>query len=68
MNPDFAQLMQQYATIFILLAVWSMIWKAFALWFSARGDQKAWFIVLTIFNTLGLLEIIYLAFCRKKKI
>ena len=49
-----------------LIVVWSLAWKALALWFSARSNQKAWFIALIVINTLGLLEIIYLAFFRVK--
>ncbi len=52
---------------FIILLVWSMIWKGIALWKSGRGNQLAWFVVLFIVNTVGILEIIYLAFFQKKK-
>jgi len=50
-------------TLKILLAlaiVWSLIWKAIALWKAARNNQPAWFVVLLILNTLGILEIIYI--------
>ncbi|MFT8350594.1 DUF5652 family protein [Clostridium saccharoperbutylacetonicum] len=33
---------------------------------SARNKQLIWYIVLLIVNTLGILEIIYLSFFRKK--
>ena len=39
--------------------VWVMPWKAVALWRSARNGSVPWFIVLLIFNTLGILEILY---------
>jgi methionyl-tRNA synthetase len=42
------------------LLLWIIIWKALALWQSARRGQKIWFIALLVVNTLGLLEIIYL--------
>ena len=52
---------------FILAAiVWTIVLKGFSLWFSARAGQKAWFIVLLIVNTLGILEIIYLIWFRPK--
>ena len=44
------------------LIIWSVIWKGFALWKSARGNQLSWFIILFVINTFGILEIIYLAF------
>ncbi|MFA5842521.1 MAG: DUF5652 family protein [Candidatus Gracilibacteria bacterium] len=51
----------------ILLILWCIIWKGFALWYSARNNQKAWFIVLLGVNTLGILEILYLVFWRANK-
>jgi hypothetical protein len=43
-----------------ILIIWSLFWKALALWHSARRDQPWWFLVLLILNTVGILEIIYL--------
>ena len=53
----------------ISLAIgWSMAWKGVALWRAGRNGHLAWFIVLFIFNTLGILPIIYIfAFSRKKE-
>lgn len=45
--------------VFIILLIWTVIWKGSALWKSARKSHKAWFIVLLIVNTLGILEILY---------
>lgn len=50
----------------ILLMSWEMVWKGMALWFSAKNQQKGWFVVLFILNTLGLLPIIYLVWFRPK--
>ena len=50
-------------TALILLAIigiWSLVWKGFALWKSSKRNQLAWFIVLLIVNTAGILEILYL--------
>ncbi len=41
-----------------LAVVWSMVWKGIALWRAGRNAHLAWFIVLFIVNTLGILEII----------
>jgi hypothetical protein len=46
--------------IIILVAVWSAIWKLLALWKSARKKHLAWFIVLALINTCGILEILYI--------
>jgi len=51
----------------LAIALWTLVWKGLALWSSARGAQKGWFIVLLLVNTVGILEIIYLLFFAKKK-
>ncbi|MCJ7805097.1 DUF5652 family protein [Patescibacteria group bacterium] len=52
--------------LLIVALVWSLIWKGLALWKSARNNQRYWFVALLIVNTVGLLEIVYLAFFQKK--
>lgn len=46
--------------VYIAAIVWSIIWKGIALWKSARKKNLAWFVVLLIVNTLGILEILYI--------
>lgn len=53
--------------IFYFIIVWSLIWTGIALWHAARNRQLAWFVVLLIVNTVGILEVIYLTFFRKVK-
>lgn len=50
-----------------LIIIWSGIWKAIALWKSARRNDLVWFIILIIFNTLGILEIVYIFIIAKDK-
>jgi len=51
-----------------ILVVWEMAWKGVALWRAGRNRQLAWFICLFIFNTAGILPIIYIfAFSRKEQ-
>ncbi len=45
---------------FLLIMLWSMFWKGLALWHAGRRGQPGWFMVLLVFNTIGILEIIYL--------
>ena len=45
--------------LFVILIIWSLVWKGLALWRAARRGENIWFIVLLIVNTLGVLEIIY---------
>jgi len=46
--------------ILVLVFIWSAVWKLMALWKSARKSSLAWFIVLGVVNTLGILEILYI--------
>lgn len=51
-----------------LLIVWTLIWKGLALWRASRNDQRNWFIVLLILNTVGILELVYLFRFAKKRL
>ena len=70
LSSNLAVAPEKIAIFFLLLMIiiiWSGVWKAIALWKSARNKQIAWFVVLCIFNTIGILEILYLAFWQKDK-
>jgi len=54
------QLFGNNRALFLLFIVWVVLWKGFALWKSARKNQKYWFVAILIFNTAGILEILYL--------
>jgi hypothetical protein len=54
------QFLLNYQWLIIPILIWSFIWKGLALWKAARLEQKAWFVVLLLVNTLGILEILYL--------
>ena len=54
---------------FLIAAVWllfSIVLKGYALWHSAKRGQIWWFVALLIFNTLGILELIFIVFFLKK--
>jgi hypothetical protein len=53
--------------VIILLALWDGVWKVIGMWKSARNKQLAWFICIAVFNTIGILPIIYLALCQKDR-
>ena len=54
--------------ILLMIIVWAIIWKGLALWKAARNGSRAWFIILLIINTLGILEILYIfVFSKTKK-
>jgi len=54
--------------LMVFLIIWSAVWKGIALWKAGRNNQLAWYVVMFIVNTAGILEIIYLlAFQNKKR-
>jgi predicted membrane channel-forming protein YqfA (hemolysin III family) len=59
-------LADNYSWLLYLLIAWSILWKGLALWHAARNNQLVWYIVLLVVNTVGLLEILYLVFFRKR--
>ena len=52
---------------FILLIIWSVVWKGLALWKAAQKSDKWWFIAMLVINTAGILEILYIYIFSKKK-
>jgi methionyl-tRNA synthetase len=52
--------------VLVLLAIWTIPWKGYALWLCAKRNQPGWFIVLLILNTVGILEIFYIFKIAKK--
>lgn len=52
--------------LMIILGLWEFIWKMIALWRSARNNQAVWFICIAVFNTIGILPIIYILTHRKR--
>lgn len=56
-----------FVPLILAAALWTVVLKGFALWYSARANQKWWFLALLVINTLGILEIVYLIWFRPKK-
>lgn len=52
--------------IILVIVIWTLPWKAVALWMSARRSQKVWFVLLLILNTLAILDILYIFLFSKK--
>jgi hypothetical protein len=43
-----------------VLALWTVFWKGIALWMAARRDHLAWYVILLVLNTVGILEMVYI--------
>jgi methionyl-tRNA synthetase len=54
------------AAIMVIVSIWTILWKGWALWLSARRGEKWWFIALLVINTVGILEILYIFFVAKR--
>ena len=68
-NADMkATMLVPFIALIIVLAVWDGVWKLIALWKSARHDQLGWFICLAVFNTVGILPILYILLFQKKDV
>jgi hypothetical protein len=65
MEQHFHSLMPWLITTIVILATWDMVWKFIALWKAARNNHLAWFICIAIFNTIGILPIVYILMHRK---
>ena len=53
--------------VLLAILIWTLPWKGIALWKAAKNDHKKWFVVLLVFNTLALLEIIYIFYFAKRR-
>jgi hypothetical protein len=55
--------------LFIVIAIlttWESVWKIIAFWKSARNNHLGWFICIALFNTMGILPIIYILTHKKE--
>lgn len=52
--------------LIVVIVSFALVMKAIALWKAARRTQTAWFVCLMIFNTAGILPLIYLLTSGKK--
>lgn len=65
---DSAQLPTWFPIVMAILMLWSIPWKGVALWKAAKNNDIAWFVIMMIVNTVGILEILYIyVFGSKKK-
>lgn len=51
--------------LLLLVQVWDLIWKSFALWRAARNKDIFWFVLLILINSAGLLPAFYLFYMSK---
>lgn len=63
MNP----LINENPILLLILVLWTLPWKIYALWTAVNNRHKGWFVALVILNTFGIAEIIYIFVVAKKR-
>jgi hypothetical protein len=63
---DFLSDHQWVFIVIVFVALIDGILKLFAMWRASRNNEVAWFILLAVLNTAGILPIIYILMRRKK--
>lgn len=61
------EFIMQNQTAILLLALWILPWKGYALWIAARKNDPWWFVAILVVNTLAILDILYIFFFSKWK-
>jgi len=65
---NFPDWISGFVWVVVILGIWEAVWKAIALWRAGRNNHLAWFVCIFIFNTIGILPIIYIFGFSKKKV
>ena len=55
-----------FNVLLVVVLLWTIPWKLYAVWMAAKRDQKKWFVALLLLNTLAILEIFYIFKIAKK--
>jgi Family of unknown function (DUF5652) len=50
-----------------LFIIWEGTWKGIGMWKAARHNQTAWYVMILVLNTVGILPIVYILFFQKDK-
>ena len=53
--------------LIVVLVIWELVLKLLAMWKAAQRKELLWFLVIAIFNTVGILPLIYLIVNKDKK-
>lgn len=58
------QITSAWAIALGILAIWDLVWRGLALWRASHLNNRNWFIVLLVINSIGILPIFYLYITR----
>jgi len=65
METFISENLNTFIIIVVIVAIWDLIWKLSAMWKAANNRHFIWFVCLAVFNTVGILPIIYLIISKK---
>ncbi|MEM4325718.1 MAG: DUF5652 family protein [Candidatus Pacearchaeota archaeon] len=51
----------------VIIILWELVWKILATWKAAKNNSIVWFVILMVFNTIGILSILYFYIFSKMK-
>lgn len=51
---------QDQLMLLLLIQLWELPWKGYALWRAAQNRQTGWFVALMLVHLAGLIDIIYI--------
>jgi sorbitol-specific phosphotransferase system component IIC len=63
---QFAGVLTWLIPVIVLCTIWDTVWKLIGMWRAGRNNDLAWFICIAIFNTMGILPIIYILLDNNK--
>jgi hypothetical protein len=66
MEQEIHSMLPWLIPLIAIVAIWDTVWKLIAMWKAARNNHLAWFICIFIFNTIGILPIIYILIHKEK--
>ena len=55
-----------WVILLVIIVIWDMVWKMIALWKAARNNDLAWFILIGVVNSVGIIPIIYILLRKNK--
>lgn len=61
----FSQQLGMSVYLFAVILIWTTTWKLIALWKAARNKHVAWFVIMAVINTVGILPILYIFLFEK---
>ena len=66
MEQEIHSMLPWLIPLIAIVAICDTVWKLIAMWKAARNNHLAWFICIFIFNTIGILPIIYILIHKEK--